>query len=217
MIERKETRQYTLTVEGETEKMYFEWLQKEINTSENARYKVKINASIQQFPLSYIKKLNTKSTPSVVHICDVEGKSAEDIEKFHSVLSQLKEAKAQKHVEYRLGYTNLTFELWMILHKKDCNAPFSDRSQYLAPINSAYNEKFNSLKSYKEERNFKRCLSKLSLSDVNDAVRRAKKITQNNKEIGNPQKSYKGFKYYQDNPSLSIWEIVEEILTECIQ
>ena len=73
MTERKETRQYTLTVEGETEKMYFEWLQKEINTSENARYKVKINASIQQFPLSYIKKLNTKSTPSVVHICDVEG------------------------------------------------------------------------------------------------------------------------------------------------
>ncbi len=33
MIERKETRQYTLTVEGETEKMYFEWLQKEINFS----------------------------------------------------------------------------------------------------------------------------------------------------------------------------------------
>ena len=40
MIERKETRQYTLTVEGETEKMYFEWLQKEINTSENAKYNV---------------------------------------------------------------------------------------------------------------------------------------------------------------------------------
>lgn len=55
MGERKETRQYTLTVEGETEKMYFEWLQKEINTSENAKYKVKINVSIQQFPLSYIK------------------------------------------------------------------------------------------------------------------------------------------------------------------
>ena len=217
MTERKETRQYTLTVDGETEKMYFECLQKEINTSENARYKVKINASIQQFPLSYIKKLNTKSTPSVVHICDVEGRSDEDIKKFHNVLSQLKEAKEQKHVEYRLGYTNLTFELWVILHKKECNSPFSDRSQYLAPINSAYNEKFNSLKSYKEERNFKQCLSKLSLSDVNDAVKRAKKITQNNKEIGNSQKSYKGFKYYQDNPSLSIWKIVEEILTECIQ
>ena len=40
MIERKETRQYTLTVESETEKMYFEWLQKEINTYENAKYNV---------------------------------------------------------------------------------------------------------------------------------------------------------------------------------
>ena len=28
---------------------------------------------------------------------------------------------------------------------------------------------------------------------------------------------YKGFKYYQDNPSLSIDVIVDEILTECIQ
>lgn len=37
MIERKETRQYTLTVEGENEKMYFEWLQKEINNSENTK------------------------------------------------------------------------------------------------------------------------------------------------------------------------------------
>ena len=217
MIERKETRQYTLTVEGETEKMYFEWLQKEINTSENAKYKVKIIPKVFPYPLEYIKRLNAKSTPVVFHICDIESKSAEDIKKFHNVLSQLKEAKEQKHIEYGLGYSNLTFELWMILHKKDCNAPFSDRSQYLAPINSAYNEKFNSLKSYKEERNFKQCLSKLSLSDVNDAVKRAKNITQNNREIGNPQKSYKGFKYYQDNPSLSIWEIVEEILTECIQ
>lgn len=133
------------------------------------------------------------------------------------MLSQLKEAREQKSIEYRLGYTNLTFELWMILHKKDCNASLTDKSKYLAPINSAYNEEFNSLKSYKEERHFKRCLSKLSLSDVKEAVRRAKKITQNNKELGNPMKSYKGFKYYQNNPSLSIWEIVDEILIECIQ
>lgn len=217
MIERKETRQYTLTVEGETEKMYFEWLQKEINNSENAKYKVKINSSIQQFPLSYIKNLNTKSTPFVVHICDIEGNSTEDIDKFRSVLSQLKDAKEQKSIEYRLGYTNLTFELWMILHKKDCNGSLSDKSKYLNHINLAFNEHFNTLKSYKEEKNFIRCLSKLSLSDVQNAVKRAEKITQINKEIGNTLKNYKGFRYYQDNPSLSIHEIVDEILKECIE
>ena len=217
MIERKETLQYTLTVEGKTEKMYFEWLQKQINSSDNAKYKVKINISIQQFPLSYVKKLNTKSTPLVVHICDVEGNSEEDIEKFHNVLSQLKESKDQKGIEYKLGYSNLTFELWMILHKINFNTSLADKSKYLSPINSAYGTEFNSLKSYKEEKNFRHCLSMLSLSDVQDAVSRAKKITQNNKKNGNSLINHKGFRYYSDNPSLSIWEIVEEIMTECMK
>ena len=131
MINRKETKQYTLTVEGNTEKWYFEWLQKEINSFDTAKYKVKINLSIQQYPLSYAKKLNAKSTPFVVHICDIEGNIREDIEKFETVLSELKEAKEQKRIEYRLGYSNFTFELWMILHKQNCSGSFTDRSKYL--------------------------------------------------------------------------------------
>ena len=217
MIEKKELRQYTLTVEGETEKMYFDWLQKTINNSDDARDKVKINTSIQPYPLSYIKRLNAKSTPCVFHVCDVESNSMEDINRFHNIIDQLKAAKDQKNIEYSLGYSNLTFELWMILHKMDLNKSFTDKAQYLIPINSAYNEDFNSLKSYKEARNFARCLLKLNLSDVKDAIERAKKISQNNKEIGSPTKSYKGFKYYSNNPSLSVWEIVSLIITECLK
>ncbi|MBP1566725.1 MAG: RloB domain-containing protein [Oscillospiraceae bacterium] len=215
MINRKETKQYTLTVEGNTEKWYFEWLQKEINSFDTAKYKVKINLSIQQYPLSYAKKLNAKSTPFVVHICDIEGNIREDIEKFETVLSELKEAKEQKRIEYRLGYSNFTFELWMILHKQNCSGSFTDRSKYLNPINSAYDENFIDLKTYKKEENFKRCLSKLNITDVKKAVERSKRIMDNNKKNGNIVKQYKGFKYLPDNPSLTIWEIVEQILNEC--
>ncbi len=216
MSERKEKRQYTLTVEGETEKMYFEWLQKEINASQDAKYKVNINASVQPYPFSYIKRLNAISTSKVVHICDVEGNSKEDEEKFHCVLSELKDAKTQIGIPCELGYSNLTFELWLILHKQDCTAPLADRTKYLAPINSAFCEQFSSLKSYKERKNFERCLSKLDFSDVKNAVKRAKRIEENNKEFGKLTK-FKNFSYYANNPALSIWKIVEEILKECLK
>jgi hypothetical protein len=31
----------------------------------------------------------------------------------------MKEAKTQKKITYYLGYSNFTFELWMVLHKRN--------------------------------------------------------------------------------------------------
>ena len=120
-----------------------------------------------------------------------------------------------KSITYRLGYSNFTFELWMILHKADCNGPLAHRSQYLAQLNKAYDENFENLDQYKHEDNFKRVLKKLSLEQVGDAIRRAKLIMQRNAEAGFVPHHYKGYKYYKENPSLSTWEIVDKILREC--
>ena len=101
------------------------------------------------------------------------------------------------------------------MHKQDCNGPLTDRSQYLIKINRAFQEHFENLAQFKEEGNFKRCLSKLTLQDVRDAVRRAKAIMQKNKTDGKHEISYKGFRYYPDNPALTVWQPVENILTAC--
>jgi len=53
---------------------------------------------------------------------------------FHGILSEMKEAKTQKKITYELGYSNFAFELWMVLHKRDCNGPLNHRKQYLGPI-----------------------------------------------------------------------------------
>ena len=50
MPERKETKKYTFTVEGETEKWYLDWLAEQINSCEEAKYKVSIVAKVQQSP-----------------------------------------------------------------------------------------------------------------------------------------------------------------------
>ena len=104
----------------------------------------------------------------------------------------------------------------MLLHKITCNTPFSNRNQYLAPINQAFGEKFENLSHFKREDNFRRCLSKLSLEDVLEAVRRADDISRmNGSDAQKKLIKFKGYSYYRDNPSLSVHESVKSILLAC--
>ncbi len=115
----------------------------------------------------------------------------------------------------KLGYSNFTFELWMILHKSACNRVLTHKKQYLDLLNRAYGMSFSSLKQYKEEKEFAKCLKMLTLKDVCDAVLRADKLMAANERDEKAKTKYKGFSYYTDNPSLTIWEPIRDILKEC--
>ena len=93
--------------------------------------------------------------------------------------------------------------------------PFNNRKQYLAPIQQAFGEKFENLDHYKQESAFKRCLEKLSLNDVKDALRRADKIAEQNVKDRKKLVNLCGYSYYRNNPALSINEVVKKIFTEC--
>ena len=82
------------------------------------------------------------------YIFTVEGESLNDIKRFHDVISELKEAKTQKKIPYQLGYSNFSFELWMVLHKTSCMQLLADKTCYLSLINKAYGTKFQSLRDY---------------------------------------------------------------------
>ena len=215
MHNKLETRKYTFTVEGETEQWYFEWLRDQINICPKRTYNVAIDAKIQQSPKKFYKGVNAKTTRLVTHICDVESNDQVHVDKFKRILSEMKEAKIQKRISYVLGYSNFTFELWMVLHKRDCNGSYSFRNNYLDPIQRAFGEQFEDLDHYKQEDTFKRCLKKLTLEDVKSAIQRAEYITFMNKENRKQLIRYKGYSYYQDNPALTIHEAVRKILVEC--
>lgn len=213
MPDRKETRKYVFTVEGETEQWYLYWLRDLINSMPESRYKVSIDATVCQKPLSYAKKVNPLATPAITHLCDIESPEQQFVDKFTDILSQMKQAKTtRKGLDYKLGYSNLTFELWLILHKQSCNAVLTDRSQYLQHINRAFDESFESMKRFKEKGNFERCLRKLTLDDVRAAIKRSHQIMKTNSENGLRLYQYNGFEYYLDNPSLTVYESVEKIL-----
>ena len=215
--EKKENRRYVFTVEGETEQWYFEWLQEQINACVESKFTVSIVPKVQQSPKKYSKTVNPISTPKVTHICDYESNDEVHVTKFKNILSELKDANSTigRKFKYSLGYSNFTFELWIVLHKQICNGTLTTRTQYLPHINRAFGENFENLDQYKHENDFKRCLSKLSLDDVKVAIKRSKNIMETKATNGERQEQYKGFKYYKENPSLTIWESVEAILSEC--
>lgn len=209
------TKKFVFTVEGETEKWYLEWLREQVNQCENRKYNVAVDAKVQQSPKKFYKNANAKATPEVYHICDVESNEPVHVEKFQNILSEMKEAKMQKRITYRLGYSNFAFELWIVLHRRTCNVMLAHRRQYLEHINRAFGESFENLDQYKHENEFKRCLAKLSLADVRKAIERADVIMANNEKDKKTLLQFKGYTYYRDNPALSIHDAVKMMFEEC--
>ena len=216
MAKMKSTKKYYFTVEGETEQWYLKWLQDIINETEKSVYKVSFDCQVQKNPLKRAKTLVSTGKTEVWHLSDYESDDPIHKQQFTETMDNMKATKnVGKQITYKFGYTNLTFDLWMILHKIDCNTSYVNRKNYISPLNRAYDEQFEDMKEYKHEKNFKRCLGKLALSNVIDAVNRANEIMRRNKNNGYVMHQYKGYKYYKENPSMAIHEIIGKILKEC--
>lgn len=173
MVKLKKTNVYYFSVEGETEKWYLDWLAETINNTDNSIVNVKIKSEVQKDPMKYVKKLKIISKTDVYHLFDYESNDQEHMINFHKTIDKLKEASSVKQIKYEFGYSNYTFDLWMILHKIDAFGSVADRKQYIKFINKAFSESFESMAEYKEENNFKRCLLKIDLSDVINAINRS--------------------------------------------
>lgn len=216
MAKLKQIKKYYFSVEGETEQWYLKWLQNKINETPETKFKVSFDCPVQKNPLKRAKTLVVTGKTDVYHISDYESDEESHMREFIETMDNMKKAKELgKQITYKFGYTNLTFDLWIVLHKSDCNGSFSHRRQYLNPINRAYNESFENMESYKHENNFRRVLNQLTILHVKDAIERAKFIMQRNKENGYVLQEYKGYKYYKENPALAIWEVIEKILKDC--
>lgn len=216
MIRRKSTLKYYFSVEGETEQWYLEWLQDQINHAPEAESRVSFNKQIQKDPLKRAKSLAITDKVEIWHLSDYESSEEVHVKQFTETMDRMAETKSlRKQITYKFGYSNFTFDLWMILHKMDCRGAFSHRKQYVTPINRAYGEKFENMDEFKHEANFKRCLKKLTLEDVIEAVNRAKAIMEINKQNGYTLHQYRGYSYYKENPSLMVWEIIEKVLVDC--
>lgn len=216
---RRETTVYYFTVEGSTEQWYLNWLQDKINQNPAIRENIRFNVKIERDPLSYVKHVlipHPDIHKEIFHIFDYESQEEAHVQQFQNTLGRMKIAQQQKRgIQYKLGYSNFTFELWMVLHKTDCYSSLTNRAQYLDRLNRAYHTNFQSLDEYKKENNFKNLLTMLSLEDVQQAVQRARTIMKRNETCGYILQKHKGYSYYRENPSLSLGDVIGKILKEC--
>lgn len=143
MIKRKSILKYYFSVEGDTEQWYLEWLQNQINNASNAAKKVSFNKQIQKDPLKRAKSLVITDKVEIWHLSDYESSDEVHVKQFMETMDRMAKTKdLRKQITYKFGYSNFTFDLWMILHKMDCRGSFSHRKQYITPINKAYDESF---------------------------------------------------------------------------
>lgn len=215
MIKKKSTQKYYFSVEGETEQWYLKWLQDLINSTEASSYKVSIDCSPKN-PIKRAKSITVTRKIEIYHFFDYESDEQIHVQRFLNTMDDMKRAEELgKQIKYKSGYSNFTFDLWIILHMTDCYSSYVDRSKYITLINRVFKENFQSMAEYKEENNFKRCLKKMDLSSVIDAINRARKIMKRNRENGYTFYKYKGYRYYKENPSLASWQAIEKILLDC--
>ena len=216
MGNRKSSKKYFFSVEGETEDWYLLWLRDLINSTDHAAYKVSIDCKIEKDPLKRAKGLVNTSKTEIYHFFDYESDEDVHVKRFTDTMDRMKQAMSiGKQIKYKFGYSNFAFDLWIVLHKNDFNGAQPHRRGYLAYINRAFGKNFESMDEYKREDNFKGCLNQLTLEDVIRAIERSERIMVRNAENGYILHNYKGFKYYKENPSLAVWEAIKKIMQDC--
>lgn len=213
MSERRNIK-YFFSVEGDTEELYFQHLKKLILEDEN-----RIANPVFQIekcpPSKCVKKISVIHPCKITAVFDVEDNAVEHRKRFENTLKEMKASeKLGKSIKYELGYSNIDFELWIILHKKDLFYSVGSKSQYLKNINEVFGTKFEGLREYKKEKSFKQILSQITLNDVKTAIIRAETITNQRKSEGNSIKTC-GYEWFDKNPALSVHNVIKKILSEC--
>lgn len=211
---------FFISREGETEEWYFSWLQKQINEDPRTKEKIEFKF-LNVSPSSFSKSNHNTFTRDMLkgsyfcRIQDIEDYEEYRIEKFKELLKSNKEAQRLfSKVNFCIGYSNYTFEVWMIAHKSKVKYE-SHRKFYYKQINSAYNKTFLDNDDYKHEDHFKSLLKELTLDDViTKAIPECERMRKYNEEYNSKQKKmeYK-FVYFLSNPDTSLHEFVNVVLS----
>lgn len=222
---KKESRQFNISVEGiNCEKMYFEHLAKLINSSDRSTYNLKVDPR-KMSPMEYAKRnahkpmekrKGNKRVP-YIHVQDIEDYYSDyHRAKFFGMIEEMRTVEDKFKIHYELGYSNYTFELWMLLHVADMNYTVQDRHSYLAQVNRWFHRNYASIDEFKSHDEFQNILDEfVTLDSIKLAISRAEKIVQTNVDDGKTKETYKGITFYRDNPDISVHEVVKLIFEVC--
>lgn len=175
-------REYRCFFEGQQEKMYFDYVAKIVKKLNN-------NISLKFKEVAKLKTLDNSSTDVkkiAVFDYDLNKKDFED--------------KVKMCTRTEILYSNLNFDLWLLLHKRMYEKNVQSNDAYVKLVRKEYNLEENA--NIKSKVNMEKILYQIKLNDIKVAINNAEKIMSKKlKEDGIYVK--KGFVYFP-NPSMSI-------------
>ena len=89
MGNRKSSKKYFFSVEGETEEWYLLWLRDLINSTDHAAYKVSIDCKIEKDPLKRAKGLVNTSKTEIYHFFDYESDEDVHVKRFTDTMDRM--------------------------------------------------------------------------------------------------------------------------------
>ena len=119
-------------------------------------------------------------------IFDYDGKKV----KYEEAIDLAKENKIE------LGYSNYSFDLWLLLHKEDYFAVVPNQKEYEDELRRVYG--LPAEESIKRGRKVERILEQIEWPDIKTAIERAEKIAIDNE--GRQENITAGNNIYYDNP-----------------
>ena len=221
---RKENKKFYLSVEGDCEYWYFMHLQKLINECPDSKYNAKFLICKKVSPTGMLKRNAGKSTDTYkgkelpyFHIQDIEDYQDDEHRKnFENLIDDLRDAKKIFGVNYLLGYSNFSFELWLLMHVCNMSKQYTNRKQYLSEINKNFHRDFQNINEYKKESEFQSIIDDyVTISSVRQAISRAEKLRGRKSEV-EKMREYKGIKFFPDNPDTTVDMVVKLILEVCL-
>ena len=221
---KKESRTFYMSVEGiNCERLYFLHLAKLINESGRNKYNLKVNPKVAS-PMAYAKRIAARPSDSkggrklpYIHIQDIEDYYSDfHRKKFYGLIDEMRAAEEEFGMTYQLGYSNYTFELWMLLHVADMTHSVQDRHAYLAPVNRWFKKDYRNIDEFKAETEFQSVLDEyVTLDSVKKAIDRAERIVQLNQDEHKKKETYHGETFYRDNPDINVHVVVRKIFKVC--
>lgn len=108
------------------------------------------------------------------------------------------------------AYSNVNFDLWLILHKEDYNRPVCNNDAYVTDVRRIYGLK--ATENIKCQNVIHRILEQITLEDVKSAIRRADVIRGGKIETDG---NFIGTTVFYSNPDFSIHEFLKVVLLDC--
>ena len=187
-------RQYFCVCDGQQEEMYLKHLAHLLKT-EVRRVSFTTKRGL---PGDITKHRHIKYDKAVLF--DHDGKTNE----FREALITCHKAKCTP------AYSNLNFDLWLLLHKQDYTSHESTNKAYVNRVRKAYN--LGDETDIKSKASITTILKQITLDDIKSAIRRAQKIREQ-KLTSDAEKI--GLIICYDNPDLSIHKFILKMFSEC--